>query len=92
MSHYPRPLHKSTRVRHFAAGAIASFLLFSFLVGVIGCDRDGITQDDDRPGVDVEVDVRPMPCDSTAYNAPPVTERREVDPTGNVRVLSLIHI
>ncbi len=86
MSSYPRPLYKSTRVRHFAAGAVASFLLFSFLVGVVGCDRTGVAQDNERPGVDVEVDVRPAPCDSTAYNEPPVTERREVDPSGNVRV------
>lgn len=87
MKSYPRPLHKSTRVRHFVAGAVASFLLFAFLVGVVGCDRTGAAQnDDDRPGVDVEVDVRPAPCDSTAYNEPPVTEKREVDPSGNVRV------
>lgn len=86
MNRYPRPLHKSTRIRHFAAGAVASFLLFSFLVGVVGCDRTGVAQDNERPGVDVEVDVRPMPCDSTMYNEQPVVERREVDPSGNVRV------
>ena len=86
MNRYPRPLHKSTRIRHFAAGAVASFLLVSFFVGVVGCDRTGMAQSNESPGVDVEVDVRPMPCDSTAYNDPPVTERREVDPTGNVRV------
>ena len=87
MRPYPRPLHKSTRVRHFIAGALASFLLFAFLVGVVGCDRTGMAQDDTEPrGVDVEVDVRPAPCDSTRYDEPPVTERREVDPSGNVRV------
>ena len=37
MRSYPRPLYKSTRMRHFVAGALASFLLFSFLVGVVGC-------------------------------------------------------
>jgi hypothetical protein len=87
MRPYPRPLYKSTRVRHFAAGALASFLLFAFLVGVVGCDRTGVAQDGaDARGVDVEVDVRPAPCDSTRYEEPPVTERREVDPSGNVRV------
>lgn len=87
MRSYPRPLYKSTRMRHFAAGAAASFLLFSFLVGVVGCDRTGMAQGTDEPrGVDVEVDVRPAPCDSTMYEEPPVTERREVDPSGNVRV------
>ena len=86
MRPYPRPLYKSTRVRHFVAGAAASFLLFSFLIGVIGCERTGDGQNVEPRGVDVEVDVRPAPCDSTRYEEPPVTERREVDPSGNVRV------
>lgn len=86
MRPYPRPLYKSTRVRHFAAGAAASFLLFAFLVGVIGCDRTGNGQNAAPRGVDVEVDVRPAPCDSTTYESPPVTERREIDPEGNVRI------
>jgi hypothetical protein len=73
-------------MRHFAAGALASFLLFAFLVGVIGCDRTVAQEEDEPRGVDVEVDVRPAPCDSTRYDEPPVTERREVDPSGNVRV------
>lgn len=84
MRPYPRPLHKSTRVRHFVAGAAASFVLFSFLVGVIGCERTG--PNPEPRGVDVEVDVRPAPCDSTTYESPPVTERREIDPDGNVRI------
>lgn len=86
MRPYPRPLYKSTRVRHFLAGAAASFLLFSFLIGVIGCERTGGDQSVEPRGVDVEVDVRPAPCDSLTYEEPSVTERREVDPEGNVRV------
>jgi len=84
MRPYPRPLYKSTRVRHFVAGAAASFLLFSFLIGVVGCERTG--QNVEPRGVDVEVDVRPAPCDSLTYEEPSVTERREIDPEGNVRV------
>ena len=87
MRSYPRPLYKSARMRHFAAGALVSFLLFAFLVGVVGCERTGMAQEEPTPrGVDVEVDVRPAPCDSASYNEPPVTERRQVDPEGNVRV------
>ncbi len=81
---YSRPLHRSSRVQHFGAGAAASFLLLTFLLGFIGCDRE-LAERDER-GVDIEVDVRPAPCDSTRYDEPPVSERREVDPSGNVRV------
>ncbi len=82
---YARPFHQSARLRHFAGGAAASFLVLTFFLGFVGCDRD-LTDDQDERGVDVEVDVRPAPCDSTRYQEPPVTERREVDPSGNVRV------
>ncbi|MEM1043646.1 MAG: hypothetical protein AAGI91_13580 [Bacteroidota bacterium] len=71
-------------MRHFAGGAAASFLVLTFLLGFVGCDRN--LADANQPGVDVEVDVRPAPCDSTRYEEPPVSERREVDPSGNVRV------
>lgn len=81
---YSRPFYRSARLRHFAGGAAASFLVLTFLLGFVGCERD-FTERNAR-GVDVEVDVRPAPCDSTMYQEPPVSERREVDPTGNVRV------
>lgn len=82
---YARPFYKSARLRHFAGGAAASFLILTFFLGFVGCDRN-VASDENQRGVDVEVDVRPAPCDSTMYQEPPVSERREVDPSGNVRV------
>ncbi len=82
---YARPFYKSARLRHFAGGAAASFFVLTFFLGFVGCDRN-LATDQNQRGVDVEVDVRPAPCDSTMYQEPPVTERREVDPSGNVRV------
>lgn len=82
---YARPFYKSARLRHFAGGAAASFLVLTFFLGFVGCDRD-LTNNRNERGVDIEVDVRPAPCDSTMYQEPPVSERREVDPSGNVRV------
>ncbi len=82
---YSRPFYNSARLQHFGAGAAASFLFLTFLLGFIGCDRDLVERENEQRGVDVEVDVRPAPCDTT-YAEPPVSERREVDPSGNVRV------
>ena len=60
MRPYPRPLLKSSRVRHFAAGIGAAFLL----VALTAASTVGISPADTSEGImALSIDVQDLPCD-----------------------------
>ena len=58
MSRYSRPLHQSSRVRHFAAGVGGTLLLFT----LIAASKVGISPMDAQEELSVAIDVRDVPC------------------------------
>lgn len=60
MRSYSRPLRQSSRVRHFAAGLGAAFLL----IGLTAASTIGIAPMDEPKGImDLTIDVQDVPCD-----------------------------
>ncbi len=81
MKPYSRPYHKSTRLRHFAAGVGGVVLLFTLLAA----SRVGIAPMDPAEPMGIVVDVVDIPCDE------PFDEDVEVIPD-TLNGISRIHV